>query len=94
MEKFKAVIECPQTCDMGDGHGRYDFAPGATLIDFLKWFKENERAWGTITILRRNKIIRCFDYDLWNANQFYLNLSGWLYDEEIRRLSFHYCFMK
>lgn len=86
------VIE-PQICDMGHGKGEYIFS-NLTLKQALKWFEENLNDWGTITIdFKNGDILRKFDYDLYNARQFYHNLNGWEYEFLIDKIEFYYCFM-
>ena len=58
MEKFKSIVDRPQASDMGDGFGHYEVAPGSTLKEFLKWFKEN--------CMKELKIeIMVLDYKMW-----------------------------
>ena len=65
---IRNIIE-PQKSDMGSGAGEYLFSDGTTLGDFLKWYKENSKTWGEITIIYNDgRILRKFDYDLYNNN--------------------------
>ena len=86
-------IISPQTCDMGHGNGKFLCPNGTTLEDFLKWYKEHSKTWGVITIINREgKIIRKFDYDLYNSNIYYYHLS-WERSLTIKEISFLYCWM-
>ena len=94
MEKFKSIVDRPQASDMGDGFGHYEVAPGSTLKEFLKWFKENCKLWGTIKIIDRDgDIVRYFDYNTWSNDIVYTHLGFWQYDSEIEKIEFRYCFM-
>ena len=94
MEKFKSIVDRPQASDMGDGFGHYEVAPGSTLKEFLKWFKENCKLWGTIKIIDRDgDIVRYFDYNTWSNDIVYTHLGFWQYDSEIEKIEFMYCFM-
>ena len=94
MEKFKGIITFEQPSSMGSGYGHYEFAPGSTLREFLKWFKGNCKLWGTMKIINKDgDIVRYFDYDTWNNDIVYTNLGFWQYDSEIKKIEFNYCFM-
>ena len=91
---IKKIITRPQTCDMGSGFGKFEFEENTTLKDFLEFYKNNSRTWGTITIREKdNKILRVFDYDTYNNNIFYYNLS-WELGDKLKEVNFDYCFMK
>ena len=86
------IIE-PQKSDMGSGYGEYLFPDGTTLGDFLKWYKDNSKTWGTITIIYNDgRILRKFDYDLYNNNICYTHLS-WEEKILIKKIDFYYCWM-
>ena len=94
MEKFKLIIDRPQASDMGNGFGHYKVIPRTTLKEFLKWFKENCKLWGTIKIIDRDgDIVRYFDYDTWNNDIIYTNMDPWQYNLEIEKIECRYCFM-
>lgn len=91
---MERVIISKQTCDMGDGYGEWVFDKTVTLEEFLTHLKEHSHKWGTITIQYKNgDILRKFDYDTFNNNIFYTDLSGWQEDIEIDKVKFNYCFM-
>lgn len=92
MEK---VIITPQKSDMGSGFGELKFNKGDSLEDFFKFFIDNIKAWGTITISWDDdkKIIRKFDYDLWNNKILYYNINGWVLKAKLKKVTFSYCFM-
>lgn len=92
---MKRIIDTPQTSDMGNGFGHIEIEQNAvTLEEALKWLQLNQKTWGTVTIYHEsNDIVRCFDYDLYNNNIFYHNLSGWQYKYIVKRIVFNYCFM-
>lgn len=90
---MKRIIDIPQKSDMGNGFGHYDNINGTTLEQVLNWLEENIKTWGIITIYdKNNKIIRKFDYNLYNRRYFYYNLS-WEYWLEVTSVKFDYCFM-
>lgn len=94
VEKFKSIVDRPQRSDMGDGFGHYEVAPGSTLKEFLKWFRENCKLWGTMKIIDRDgDIVRYFDYNTWSDDIVYTHLGFWQYDSEIEKIEFRYCFM-
>lgn len=91
---MKRVITEPQKSDMGDGFGIYEFEKEDSLYDFLEWYKQCNHTWGRITIFdKKGQILRKFDYDLYDENQFYIHLSGWEYDLSLKEIKFNYCFM-
>ena len=92
---MKRIIDIPQTSDMGNGFGHIEIEPNAvTLEEALKWLQLNQKTWGTVTIYcEPNSIMRCFDYDLYDNNIFYHNLSGWQYKYIVKEIVFNYCFM-
>lgn len=92
MEK---VIIIPQKSDMGCGFGEFKFNEEDSLRDFFKFFIDNIKAWGTITISWDDdkKIIRKFDYDLWNNKILYHNIDGWILKAKLKKVTFSYCFM-
>lgn len=90
---MKKIITQPQKSDMGSGFGIYEFNENTTLKEFLNYYKENSKTWGTITIIKDNDIIRKFDYDIFNNNYFYYNIEGWQLEYKIKLVSFNYCFM-
>lgn len=90
---MRKVITNPQTCDMGSGFGKIEFEPGATLREVLEFYKNNSRTWGECTIqYKSGEILRRFDYDVYNNNIFYYNLS-WELDYKVAEAKFQYCFM-
>jgi hypothetical protein len=89
----KRIVDSPQTSDMGNGLGHIEFPEGTTLKEMLNWIYHNAKTWGTITIFNCDGVVRCFDYDLYNANSFYHHLSGWQYQQAVHKVEFNYCFM-
>ena len=90
---MKKIITQPQVCDMGSGRGKIEFEPGTTLRQVLDFYKNNSRTWGECTIQYKNgEILRKFDYDIYNNNIFYYNLS-WELDYVVAEAKFEYCFM-
>lgn len=96
---MKNKIIKPQTSDMGCGFGEIEGAAGSTLKEVLE-FCATEKTYGCVTIYRkfkipnsRKEIVRKFDYDLYNHNIFYHNLSGWEYSLIVKEAIFDYCFM-
>ena len=86
------IIE-PQKSDMGLGSGEYICPNKTTLGDFLKWYKDNAKTWGEITIVYNDgRILRKFDYDLWNNNICYTHFS-WEDSLPIREIKFYYSWM-
>ena len=51
---MKRVITEPQKSDMGNGFGTYKFDKEDNLYDFLEWYKQCSRTWGTITIFNKH----------------------------------------
>lgn len=91
---MKRIVDRPQMSDMGSGFGHIEISEGTTLEEVLNWIRRNAKTWGTVTIFRNcDDIVRCFDYDLYNANIFYHHLSGWQYHRTVRKVEFNYCFM-
>ena len=90
MEK---IIDVPQKSDMGSGFGHYENINGRTLKEVLDWLEENTKTWGVITIYNDNKIIRKFDYELYNYHCFYHNLNDWKGELKVSAIKFDYCFM-
>ena len=90
---MKRVIDNPQTCDMGDGTGHYEFEKPTTLKQFLEGYKATSKSWGVIRIVeRKGTVLRKFDYDTYNDKQFYYHLS-WQLDMLVKHVNFRYCFM-
>ena len=91
---MKRIVIEPQKSDMGEGFGNYEFDEGKNLGDFLNWSERHARTWGTITIFNQNnKILRKFDFDLYNKQIFYHYLSRWEYELKLKKIEFNYCFM-
>lgn len=91
---MKRVIDVPQASDMGNGYGHYEEAAGLTLGEVLNYLGKNLKSWGTLTICRNSgEIIRCFDFNRYNGNNFYHHLSGWQYKFIVEEIKFDYCFM-
>lgn len=91
---MERVIISKQTCDMGEGHGEWVFNKKVTLREFLTHLKEQSHKWGVITIQYKDgRILRKFDYNTFNSNIFYTDLSGWQETIEIEQVKFRYCFM-
>lgn len=91
---MKRVITEPQKSDMGYGLGIYEFEKEDNLYNFLEWYKKCSNTWGTVTIFNKNeKILRKFDFDLYDENQFYTHLAGWEYNLSLKEIKFSYCFM-
>lgn len=91
---MKKVIDIPQKSDMGSGFGHYEGVKGMPLGKILKWIKKNTKTWGIITIYGKdNKIIRKFDYELFNYDHFYCELI-WERILKVASVKFSYCFMK
>lgn len=76
------------------GFGHIEDCNGKSLKDVLNWIRESTFSWGELIIYKDKKIIRRFDYDLYNAKQFYHHLSGWDYNTPVKEVKFEYCFMK
>lgn len=90
---IKKIITCPQTCDMGFGFGKFEFEKNTALKDFLEFYKNNSKTWGNVTIREKDgKILRLFDYDIYNNNIFYYHLS-WELGSKLKEVNFDYCFM-
>lgn len=87
------VIDRPQQSDMGTGFGHIENCENKTLREVLNWIKQNACDWGIITIFSAGKVIRRFDYDVFNNHQFYHNLVGWHYASPVREVKYTYCFM-
>lgn len=84
----------PQTCDMGFSTGEYQMNKPISLKRALQELRNMLNSWGSITILYPSKdICRVFDYDLYNDTQFYHNLSGWIYNMKVDKITTHSCFM-
>lgn len=90
---MKKVIERPQISDMGSGFGSYQFSKNYTLREFLDYYKNTNKTWGTITIFHDNKVVRKFDYNIYDNNQFYHHLTGVEYNMIVKGVNFSYCFM-
>jgi hypothetical protein len=90
---IKRIVTDPQESDMGDGFGEFQFENSLTLNDILIYIRNNVKAWGTITIFKPNgEILRLFDYDLWQRDNFYINLS-WELKFKVKEAKFSYCYM-
>lgn len=90
---MERIITSPQKSDMGSGFGEYSFDKETTLKDFLEYYKNTCDSWGTITIIKADgDILRKFDYNMYNNNIFYYNLS-WELQCKIKHIKFNYCFM-
>lgn len=92
---MERVIISPQESDMGCGYGEI-LTEDATLKEFLDYFEKETKAWGTMTIYYPSgKIVRKFDYNLYNrnCNVFYYNIDGWIMKYKIDKAVFRYCFM-
>lgn len=93
MKVIREVITTPQKSDMGSGFGYVEGAAGCTLREVLDFYEKNNKNWGTVSIYINGKIVRKFDYDTYNNNQFYHNLSGWEYQMTVKEVNFDYCYM-
>lgn len=93
MRTIREVITNPQTSDMGSGFGYVDGAVGCTLKEILDFYVKNSKSWGTVSIYRDGDAIRKFDYDTYNNNIFYHNLSGYEYKLMVKEVKFDYCWM-
>lgn len=90
---MKKVVVRQQQSDMGSGFGVYECPENTTLGEFLKWFKDHSSEWGVMKIYYSDgEVLRSFDYDLHNNNQFYHHLS-WEEKLIIKEVKFEYCFM-
>ena len=90
---MKKVITHPQACDMGDGRGHIELESKTTLREVLDWYKSNSKTWGECIIKYRDgRVLRHFDYDLYNNNQFYSYFT-WELDFIVKEATFCYCFM-
>ena len=90
---IKKIITRPQTCDMGSGFGKFEFEENTTLKEFLEFYKNNNKTWGSITIRKKDgKILRLFDYDTYKNNIFYYHLN-WELSDKLKEVNFDYCFM-
>ena len=85
---MKKVIERPQISDMGSGFGSYQFSKNYTLREFLDYYKNTNKTWGTITIFHDNKVVRKFDYNIYDNNQFYYHLAGVEYNMIVKEIVF------
>ena len=90
---MKKIITHPQACDMGDGRGYIELNPNTTLGQILDWYKNNSKTWGECIIKYKDgKILRHFDYDIYNNRQFYYKLT-WQLNFIVKEAKFNYCFM-
>lgn len=89
---MKFIIDRPQQSDMGSGYGHIEGCEGISLKEVLAWIEENAHDWGVLTIFCADKMIRCFDYDVFNGHQFYHHL-GWYYTSPVKEVKYDYCFM-
>lgn len=79
--------------DNGTGCGHIEGCEGLSLKEALAWIEENTCSYGMITIFNSGSILRCFDYDVYNNNQFYHNLEDWHYTLPVKKIIYDYCFM-
>ena len=86
-------ITIPQQSDMGMGFGVFEGAEGKPLKEILKFIIENVDAWGVCTIANDESIIRKFDYDLFNNDIFYCDLTSWELELKVKEAKFSYCHM-
>lgn len=93
MVDIKEIITDPQISDMGCGFGCVEGATGRILEEVLNFYANNSKTWGTVCIHGEDDIIRKFDYDTYNNEIFYHNLSGWEYQLIVKEVKFYYCFM-
>lgn len=93
MKVIREVITKPQKSDMGSGFGYVDGITGCSLEEILEFYAKNNKTYGTVCIYRNGNIVRKFDYDTYNNNIFYHNLSAWKYQLTIKEVKFEYCFM-
>lgn len=91
---IKEVITIPQASDMGCGFGCVEGADGCTLEQILEFYAKNDdKSWGTVSIYRKNDVIRKFDYDIYNNNIFYHHLYDWQYKLTVKEVEFTYSWM-
>lgn len=93
MKVIREVITDPQKSDMGSGFGYVEGVVGCTLKEVLDFYAKNSKNWGVVHIYRNGNIVRRFDYDTYNNNIFYHNLSGWAYQLTVKETKFSYCYM-
>lgn len=87
-------ITQPQKSDMGSSFGYIENSHGIPLQEVLNWIESNTITWGIVTIYNNEgNIIRKFDYDLYNSNQFFHWLNGWQYSNLVEKVRFEDCFM-
>ena len=90
---MRFIIDRHQQSDMGTGYGHIEGCEGVSLKDVLAWIEENACDWGVLTIFCAGKMIRRFDYDVFNNHQFYHHLAGWYYASPVKEVKYEYCFM-
>ena len=87
-------ITQPQKSDIGSSFGYIENSHGIPLQEVLNWIESNTITWGIVTIYNNEgNIIRKFDYDLYNSNQFIHWLNGWQYSNLVEKVRFEDCFM-
>jgi hypothetical protein len=90
---MERIVTRPQACDMGSGFGYIKINEKTTLKELLDYYRQNARTWGTCLIKYKNgEVLRKFDFDIYNNNQFYYKLS-WELDFLVQEAKFEYCFM-
>lgn len=90
---IKPITIYPQKSDMGSDYQIYEFTEETSLEAVLIWIKNNLSTWGVITIKTNNgEVVRKFDYDLYNDQQFYHHLN-WERLKKVDKMSSHSCFM-
>ena len=91
---MKMIVDQYQMSEMGSGFGHFDFPEQTRLKQMLEWMEKNVREWGTVSIFRNDgRMIRCFDYDLYNKSIFYHCLGGWDYNLIVDKVTFEFCYM-
>ena len=89
---FREVITNTQNSYMGSGFGYTEGATCCTLREILDFYEKNNKTWGTVTIYYGDgNVCKKFDYDTYNNNQFYHNLSGWEYQMTVKEVKFDCC---
>ena len=90
---MKRVITHPQTSDMGSGFGKLEIEPNTSLKQVCNYIKSNFHTWGVCTIqCSDGKILRKFDYDLYNNDIFYYHFGREAY-LIVKEVKLEFCFM-
>ena len=89
---MKEIIIKPHS-DYVNGYGILEINEITTLKEVLEYYENNSKSWGVITIKFNDyNILRKFDYNTYDNNYFYYNLS-WELNKKVKEVEFEYCFM-